>query len=605
MDEEKLKEELEKWEREIALNPENAEAYCNRGDIFFYLGRLEEALVSYNNSLIINSNDDITYCNRGSVLIVLGQNQNALANFNKALEINPYNGLAYCNIGIVLKNLGRLEEALSSYDKALEINSNDDLTYFNRGNILCDMGRKEDALSSYDKALEINQHNDAIYCNKSKVLYDLGRLEEALISSNKVLEINPDEIAWNNKGILLSDLGKKEEALTCYIKAIQINGNSEKVKRNRMVLIGSDQFWDSLSEDSLPDLWSGDEDFNTLASREKLKNCPRKDLQSIRHLWVEQYRLLHLLSADLEHVGHYTSTNVFEILLQEQEKTKDKAKPLLLCSLAAANDPTEGTVFQSLLGVDCMPFQRIHSNLAVLQTSFSSSIDSLNQFRLYGKNNGEEGTGLCLVFNRSFFAAPGETSMIAVRRDHEQSSEEEVAACRKLPLYWVLYYDRHSGHVYYTPACTEYSLNQEFEMATTSVKESELKKVEDIGKSLKRIRDHFKAISKEYQQTALEMLIYLRHLVKDAAFKDEKELRILSLHPYHDQCSPLKVLPGKNCLSVDYLPVIHEGEEYLEKVIAGPKLRDFANLVDVAKFRLHILGGKKEVVFCKSQAPLS
>ena len=252
-----------------------------------------------------------------------------------------------------------------------------------------------------------------------------------------------------------------------------------------------------------------------------------------------------------------------------------------------------------------MSFQRIHSNLAVLQTSFSSSIDSLNQFRLYGKNNGEEGTGLCLVFNRSFFAAPGETSMIAVRRDHEQSSEEEVAACRKLPLYWVLYYDRHSGHVYYTPACTEYSLNREFEMATTSVKESELKKVEDIGKSLKRIRDHFKAISKEYQQTALEMLIYLRHLVKDAAFKDEKELRILSLHPYHDQCSPLKVLPGKNCLSVDYLPVIHEGEEYLEKVIAGPKLRDFANLVDVAKFRLHILGGKKEVVFCKSQAPLS
>ena len=122
---------------------------------------------------------------------------------------------------------------------------------------------------------------------------------------------------------------------------------------------------------------------------------------------------------------------------------------------------------------------------------------------------------------------------------------------------------------------------------------------------MKRIRDHFKAISKEYQQTALEMLIYLRHLVKDAAFKDEKELRILSLHPYNDHDSSLKVLPGKNCLSVSYLPVIHEGEEYLEKVIAGPKLRDFANLVDVAKFRLHLLGGKKEVVFCKSQAPLS
>ena len=65
------------------------------------------------------------------------------------------------------------------------------------------------------------------------------------------------------------------------------------------------------------------------------------------------------------------------------------------------------------------------------------------------------------------------------------------------------------------------------------------------------------------------------------------------------------VLPGKNCLSVDYLPVIHEEEEYLKKVIAGPKLKDFTNMVDVAKFRLHHLGGRKEVEFVQSRAPLS
>lgn len=34
MDEEELKKELEKWEREIALNPENARAYFKRGNIF-------------------------------------------------------------------------------------------------------------------------------------------------------------------------------------------------------------------------------------------------------------------------------------------------------------------------------------------------------------------------------------------------------------------------------------------------------------------------------------------------------------------------------------------------------------------------------------------
>lgn len=539
MDEENLKEELEKWDREIALDPGNFTAHFKRGNTLYKLGRKEEALTSY----------------------------------DKALEINPDNEIPYYLRGIVLSELGRKEEALSNYDKALEINPEYDMVYFNRGNVLIELGRKEEALKSYDKALKINPDDDG---------------------------------SWNNKGVLLSYFGKKEEALAYHIKSIQINANNEKAKRNRRALIGSDQFWDSLSEASQPDLWSGDEDFNTLASREKLKDCSGKDLQYIRHLWVEQYRLLHMLSADLEQVGHYTSSAVFEMLLQEQKETKGKANPLLLCSLAAANDPTEGTVFHSLLEQRCLPAQRIHSHLSVLQASFSSAIDSLNQFRLYGKKEGEEGTGLCLVFDRSFFAKPGETFMIAVQRENGLDSTEETVMCRKLPLYWVLYYDCSSNHLYYTPSCSDYQLDKDFNLLKTSVKRSTRKRFQEIGKSLGKIRKYFQCIeSEDAQKTALEMLIYLRHLVKDAAFRDEKELRILSLHPYNDHDPSLKVLPWKNCLSVDYLPVIDGEEEYLEKVIAGPKLRDFANLVDVAKFRLHHLGGKKEVEFCQSQAPLN
>ena len=573
MDKEKLKGELEKWEREIALDPENFTAYVKKGNVLDDLGRSEEALDSY----------------------------------NRALEINPAYDKAYCNRGIVLKKLERKEEALSSYDKALEINPGNDATHYNRGHILDDLGRKEEALQSYDKALEINPGDHAAYYNKGNILNDLGRKKEALDSYNKALEINPHhDAALNNKGLLLSNLGKKEEALACYIQAIQINAGNEIAKRNRRSLVGSKEFWDGLSENSQVDLWSGDEDFNVLASREKLGGCSGKDLSCIHRLWVEQYRLLYLLSADLEQVGHYTSSMVFETLLQKQTETDGHANPLSLCSLAAANDPTEGTVFQAFLKQDCLPSQRIQSHLAVLQASFSSAIDSLNQFRLYGKNKGEEGTGLCLVFNRSFFAKPGETSMIAVQKEEDDSSSgKETDMRRKLPLYWVLYYDCSSGRVHYTPACSEYSLNRDFNVCEDALKESERKKLQEIGKSLKNIRMLFECISEKAQKAALEMLIYLRHLVKDAAFKDEKELRILSLHPYNDQSSPLKVLEGKNCLSVGYLPVIHEGEEYLEKVIAGPKLKDFANLVDVAKFRLHRLGGKKKVEFCQSRAPLS
>lgn len=674
MEEQKLKEELETWEREIAVDPENFTAYVKRGNALDDLGRREEALDSYDKALEINPACDKAYCNRGIVLKKLKREEEALASYDQALEINPRSNAAHynrghilddlgrkeealesydkaleinpddhaahynkgnilsdlgrkeealtsydqalkihpdydkacCNRGIILKNLGRKEEALSSYDQALKINPGYDAAYYNKGNVLDDLGRKEEALASYDQALEINPGYGAAYYNRGNVLDDLGRKEEALASYDQALKINPrHDAALNNKGLLLSCLGQKEEALACYVQAIQINARHEIAKRNRRSLLGSREFWDGLPENSQVDLWSGDDDFNTLASREKLEGCSGKDLFCIHRLWVEQYRLLYLLSADLEQVGHYTSSRVFEMLLRKRTETDGQANPLLLCSLAAANDPTEGTVFQSFLRKDCLPSQRIHSHLAVLQASFSSAIDSLNQFRLYGKNNGEEGTGLCLVFNRRFFAKPGETSMIAVHKEDGASSGKDAGMCRKLPLYWVLYYECSSGRVYYTPVCSEYSLDRDFNVREDPLKESERKKLQEIGKSLRRIREHFEGISEKAQQAALEMLVYLRHLVKDAAFKDEKELRILSLHPYKDQGSPLKVLPGKNCLSVDYLPVIHDGEEYLEKVIAGPKLREFANLVDVARFRLHHLGGRKKVEFCQSQAPLS
>ena len=44
MDKEKLKGELEKWEREIALDPENFTAYVKKGNVLDDLGRSEEAL---------------------------------------------------------------------------------------------------------------------------------------------------------------------------------------------------------------------------------------------------------------------------------------------------------------------------------------------------------------------------------------------------------------------------------------------------------------------------------------------------------------------------------------------------------------------------------
>ena len=74
----------------ININPDNAAAHSNLGNVLHGLMRLDEALGSY----------------------------------DRAITLNPLHVEAYNNRGIVLKDLKRLNEALASYDRAIELRPN-------------------------------------------------------------------------------------------------------------------------------------------------------------------------------------------------------------------------------------------------------------------------------------------------------------------------------------------------------------------------------------------------------------------------------------------------------------------------------------------------
>ncbi|WP_321416509.1 tetratricopeptide repeat protein [uncultured Methanomethylovorans sp.] len=215
---------IEYFNRSLDANPQNADAWYNKGNALYDLGRKEEAIKCYDKALEINPKKDAAWYNKGVVLYDLGRKEEAIKCYDKALEINPKKDAAWYNKGVVLDGLGRKEEAIKCYDKALEINPKKDAAWYNKGVVLSALGRKEEAIKCYDKALEINPKKDAAWYNKGVVLYDLGRKEEAIKCYDKALEINPkDDSAWYGKGYVLDGLGRKEEAIKCYDKALEIN----------------------------------------------------------------------------------------------------------------------------------------------------------------------------------------------------------------------------------------------------------------------------------------------------------------------------------------------------------------------------------------------
>ncbi len=186
--------------KEMEINPENADAYNNKGISLYYSGKYNEAIECYDKALEINPDYAQAYYNKGIILSVNGYNSEAIECYDKALEINPQNADAYYNNkGLSLYYSGNHMEAIECYDKALEINSEFACAYNNKGLSLYYLGDNSEAIECYDKALEINPQNADAYYNKGLSLSILKNYPEAIECYDKALEIQSDNVNALNK----------------------------------------------------------------------------------------------------------------------------------------------------------------------------------------------------------------------------------------------------------------------------------------------------------------------------------------------------------------------------------------------------------------------
>ena len=91
--------------------------------------------------------------------------------------------------------------------------------------------------------------------------------------------------------------------------------------------------------------------------------------------------------------------------------SEEKMSAFRLCSLGSANDPKEGKIIFDFLTQNIKDKETYlqfmnspESSYTAVQASFTKLEDALTMFRLYGKKDKNEGTGINLVFNDNFFS---------------------------------------------------------------------------------------------------------------------------------------------------------------------------------------------------------
>ena len=146
---------LDAADRILSWNPDDKNAWYNRGVALLHMEHFSEAVDAYDHALKFDPDMPDTWNNRGVALSRLGRHEEAMESYNRALLLDPVHGNSWMNKAHSLADLGRFADAIESYDRALSINPEDASAWYNRGVLLSEMGQTEESARCLDKALAI------------------------------------------------------------------------------------------------------------------------------------------------------------------------------------------------------------------------------------------------------------------------------------------------------------------------------------------------------------------------------------------------------------------------------------------------------------------
>ncbi|WP_413314725.1 tetratricopeptide repeat protein [Prochlorococcus sp. MIT 0703] len=212
------------FNKAIAINPQIAPAYNNRGKAKMDLGDNQGAIADYSKAIAINPQYAYAYTNRGSAKMMLGDLQGAIADINKAISINPQFAGAYSKRGVAKFDLRDYQGAIADYDKSIDINPEDTLVYQLRGIAKAKTNDHQAAISDYTKAIDIDPQAASAYSFRGMARFKLGDFQGTIADYSKSLEINPqNKFGYYNRGMAKKKLKDYQGAIADYTKAIEID----------------------------------------------------------------------------------------------------------------------------------------------------------------------------------------------------------------------------------------------------------------------------------------------------------------------------------------------------------------------------------------------
>lgn len=335
-----------------------------------------------------------------------------------------------------------------------------------------------------------------------------------------------------------------------------------------------------------------DDFFNTTVAKD-VENRPK-----YREIFIESLHIISLLHVSNEHekqIAHYTRKWAAERMLFAKSK-------LRLNSTISANDPKEGVTLLDFLGIENKT--HLQSPYQAFIACFTFNHESLNQFRLYGKEDNKEATGVSIILKNDFFDSSPGIAGLNTKNDldiqtntSETENKKETPAEERLSLYRCVYIDPNTKKVISIGHKEEYNFyreNNDIPKEKVDKYKTEIDNIlNEVRTQMKKLKFLIKDNPTLDESIISELLLPLRHLTKHVAFKEEQECRIFDIENLEtsDKIKPQRNQEEKDCdkqefhsMYIDYGADI---SKYVKKVIFAPKADGLNQFDAFAKYLGH------------------
>ena len=310
-------------------------------------------------------------------------------------------------------------------------------------------------------------------------------------------------------------------------------------------------------------------------------------------------------------MAHYTSPHVCHKLFGIGGN--DTASPMRIGSSTYMNDPSEGRGLLDLLNQQDLELENKADGAShnAFFTCFSSRVNDLNQFRLYGKEDGVEASGCCLVFNKNGDWLKEVDVSVPFRSLSQKSGQDSDGlpetgfsgdGYEKLPLYQVAY-------IAYKD---EYIAEKKCGIWFPSQKEPKFGiRLKPVGNEkwhqfrLEKLKEALEALIGFFEDKSAvsdddkEALEYIRYLFKDFAFRDEEEFRLLVIKPIDSE--EIEYCETTQSVYIPYADIRNRADE----VILGTNYEKTGNQRKAEVFRYQMKQKCPDVKVSRSTLPIN